>query len=372
MKASPSEISVLQWIQNSDGVSRKTLAEKLQLSQASITIITKTLIDKAFIVEGDRIGKGLGRKEVMLYPNPDKFRFLGIDIGGYRIRLALSDNSLQLLHQVEYLMEELEERSDMMQVLLNHIHTFFAQCNITAVDAIGIGVTGIIDKEHKRVMNIPNVNNWDDLDIVDRLSAQFECPVYLDESGRVMALAEKVLGKAKDVDDFIVVHIAYGVVAGVMINDAPLRGANNVGGLLGHITVDERAGRCLCGNYGCLENIVTYPMIEKEFRKREHHANSMAANYALNNKNAIDVCIDAGKALGIALSNVVNLFNPQIVYLGGPVFDDFPIVFEETKRTILLRANRFATIGMKLEYSSFGNQQGILGALTLARASFTS
>jgi predicted NBD/HSP70 family sugar kinase len=63
------------------------------------------------------------------------------------------------------------------------------------------------------------------------------------------------------------------------------------------------------------------------------------------------------------------LFNPQVIYLGGPVFEHLPIIFEETKRTILLRANRYAAVDMQLEHSSFGDKQGMIGALTLVRNS---
>src|SRR5690606_23816684 len=159
-----------------------------------------------------------------------------------------------------------------------------------------------------------------------------------------MAIAEKTLGKAKKIRDFIVVQIGFGIVSGIMINDQLLRGSSNVSSLLGHITADENAGRCLCGYYGCLENIITFPMLEIEYKKRNGQYASIVEAYERNDKIAIEVCMDTGKALGIALSNVVNLFNPSAIYIGGPIFDSLPMLLEETKRTIILRANRFATL----------------------------
>ncbi|TMV44203.1 ROK family transcriptional regulator [Paenibacillus mesophilus] len=369
---SSTDISVLTSIQQNDGISRKALAEKTGLSQASITKITHKLVSEAYIREGERIGNGLGRKEVLLYPNPHKFKFLGIDIGGYRVRMALADYRYELTHYEQFPVDELEQQEDVLQELMARIAAFLEAAGAPAVDAIGVSVTGIIDMEKRRILNIPNLNRWNDVNIVEGLSKRFEAPVYLEESGRTMAFAEKLLGKAKEAADFIVVHIAYGVVAGIFINGQPLRGVNNVGGLLGHITVDEKGIRCRCGNYGCLENIVTFPMLEGRYRNMSGTANPgpLPEAYRINDKTALDVCLEAGKSIGIALSNVINLFNPEIIYLGGPVMEQFPIIFEEVRRTVLLRANRFATVGLKLEASSFGDRQGILGALTLAGASY--
>jgi len=369
---SSSEVLVFKAIQQSDGISRKMLAEKLNLSQASITNITQKLIADHFISQGERVGSGLGRKEVLLYPNPDKFTFLGIDIGGYRLRLALANNRYEIAHFEERFMQDFEAEENVLEKLIATIRGFLDSSQVARVDAIGIGVTGIIDPGKQTILNIPNLQSWDSINIVGALRDHFACPVYLEESGRTMAIAEKLAGKAKTIDDFIVVHVAYGVVAGIFNNGKLLRGVNNVGGLLGHITVDESAGRCSCGNYGCLENIVTLPMLGYHYEAKAGSAATLAEAYGVNDKDAIDVCIGAGKSIGIVLSNVVNLFNPEVIYLGGPVFDRYPIIFEEVKRTILLRANRFATVILKLDRTSFGDRQGIMGALLVADTLFIS
>lgn len=366
-----SDILVLTEIHKNEGISRKRLAEKTGLSQASLTKITHKLVAEAYIAEGERIGSGQGRKEVLLTPNPDKFKFLGIDIGGHRLRIALANYSYELIRVEEYLIGDLEDKEDVMRELVGKLRSFLEAAGTASVDAIGVSVTGIIDIGRRTILNIPNLNRWNRMPVAEVLSQSFDCPVYLEESGRTMAYAEKLTGKAKDADDFIVVHVAYGVVAGIFTNGELLRGAGNVGGLLGHITVDEKGIRCRCGNYGCLENVATFPMLEGEFRRRmEDGSASLAEAYRINDKDALDICIGAGKAIGIALSNVVNLFNPEIIYLGGPVFERFPIVFEEVKRTVLLRANRFATVGMALDKTTFGDRQGLQGALTLAGTSF--
>ncbi|MCQ6560281.1 ROK family transcriptional regulator [Paenibacillus mendelii] len=366
MKLNPSELLVIKTIQQSDGVSRKAIADKTGLSQASITNISKVLLEQKYIIEGNRIGNGLGRKEVLLYPNPDKFCFLGVDIGGYRVRLALADHNLEISHEQEFLMDEFEGKENVLEELMARIDSFLSVSQREKVDAIGVGVTGIINTERSEILNIPNCKGWDNVNIRHVLKQRYACPVYLEESGRAMAYAEKMLGKAKAVNDFIVVHIAFGVVAGIFINGQPLRGLNNVAGLLGHITVDDTSYRCLCGNYGCLETTVTYPMLEEEYQKKESDGRLLLDAYRMNNKNALDVCVTGGKSIGVVLSNVINLFNPAAIYVGGPVFDHFPLLFEEVKRTILLRANRFATVGMKLEKSTFHDRQGVMGALALA------
>lgn len=362
------EIEALRIIRQQDGISRKALAEMMGLSQASITNMSKELIDRHYIVEGERVGQGMGRREVLLQINPRKFRYLGIDIGAYRFRLALSDSNLNLTHEQVYLTEAFKQESNPMPAMLDRIDRFLADAGVTReeIDAAGIGVSGIVDKSRTRIVNLPNVESWEALDIVAVFGEHLGCPVFLDESGRAMALAEKRYGQAKTVEDFIIVHIAYSIVAGVMINGQLLRGFNNVAGLLGHITADERVGRCLCGNYGCLENQVTFPMIKSAYLRESKSKATVTDALRENDKTAIDVCIASGKAIGVALSNTVNLFNPEVIYISGPVFEHLPLVFEETKRTILLRANRYATVNLRLLSSSYGDRQGMMGALALA------
>ncbi|WP_379216339.1 ROK family protein [Paenibacillus sp. GCM10012303] len=365
------EIEALRWIRRHDGISRKALAEAMGLSQASITNMSKELIDRQYVVEGERVGQGMGRKEVMLQINPNKFRYLGIDIGGYLFRIALSDSNLTIIREQVCLIEEFKRDKDPLPAMLEKINRFLEDAGISAseIDAAGIGVSGIVDAARRRIVNVPNIADWQELDIVSVFERHLGCPVFLDESGRAMAVAEKVFGQAKLVNDFIIVHIAYSIVAGITINGQLLRGFNNVGGLLGHITADERAGRCLCGNYGCLENLVTFPMIKSAYQRESGNQDSVLDALKKNDKTAIDVCISAGKAIGIALSNTVNLFNPEVIYISGPVFENLPIVFEETKRTILLRANRYATVNLRLLSSSYGHNQGMMGALALAGTS---
>lgn len=364
------EIEVLKMIRSHDGISRKTISEKMGLSQASITKFTRSLIDNKYIVEGEQVNQGMGRKEILLRINPGRFRYLGIDIGVYRFRMSLADNDLKITHEEECLISEFGDTANPLAKFIEKIDHFLANSNVSPdqIDAIGIGVTGIVDTECRRILNVPNIERWESLDIVAVFSDYYHCPVYLDESGRVMAVAEKVLGQAKQINDFIIVHMAYSIVAGVMINGQLLRGYNNVAGLLGHITADESLGRCTCGNYGCLENQVTFPMIKNAYFKRVGR-NSIAIDCEKKEKIAIDICISSGKAVGVALSNTVNLFNPQTIFIGGPVFEHLPLIFQETKRTILLRANRFASVDLQLLPNSFGDKQGMMGALTLAATS---
>jgi N-acetylglucosamine repressor len=372
LKLAESELKVLKMISMNNGISRKELSKLTNLSQAAITLISKNLIQHEYIKEGEKTSSGLGRKEVLLYSNPEQFHFLGIDIGGYRIRMALADNRLTVLHETEFLVSEGNSAASKEDFIKDRIVRFLDNTGFQAssISAIGIGVTGIIDRDQQVILSIPNAEEWNHIQIVKILNEQFGCPVFLEEGGRTMALAEKVFGKAKEEDDFIVVHSAFGVVAGIMTNGHLLKGAQNIGGLLGHITADPNGPRCTCGNYGCLENIVTYPMLEELFMKNRNRYSNLMEAYRQNDKQAIDVCLAAGEALGIALSNVVNLFNPVSIYLGGPMFDDFPMLFEETKRTITLRANRFATVSLKLDRTSFNLQQGIIGAMLIAKNNF--
>lgn len=361
---------LLEIINAHDGVSRKKLAELTGLSQATITKVSKRLLSNQLIVEGERVSSGLGRREVLLIPNPEKYRYLSIDVGGYYVRVAVGDSNMGIIDQTQFPMSDLTQADDILDGLEANIAAFIGGPlnRGQAIDAIGVGVTGIVDRRRERILSIPNAARWTDVNLVSRLQERFHCSVFLDEGGRTMAMAEKLKGKARDVDNFMLVHVGFGVVAGVYLHGQPLRGANNVAGLLGHVTVDETAGRCTCGNYGCLENVITFPMLEKEYAGRGGDAPSIVDAYRVNDKTALDVCIWAGNLLGIALSNAVNLLNPEVVYLGGAMFELMPLLLEETRRTVVLRANRYATLDLHLTETTYGLNQGLMGGLALCSA----
>lgn len=371
MKLDELEIQALRTIRRHNSISRKSLAAEMGVSQASITNLTRTLMEQQYIVEGERVGERRGRKEIMLHVNPGKFRYLGIDIGMYYLRFALSDSNLNITHYIEYLTEEFIKKPEPLNEIVERMDRFLAEAGMNAgdIDAVGIGVTGIVGKDRKSIVSVPNAIHWGSLDIVEAIDGRLQCPVFLDESGRVMALVEKVFGQAKQFDDFIIAHISHSVVAGFMTNGHLLRGYNNIGGLIGHITVNESAGRCLCGNYGCLEDQVVFSMAKSKYNIRTgESADAFVDAAKKNDKAAIDVCMEVGKSIGIALSNVVNLFNPQAIFIGGAVFENLPFVLDETKRTILLRANRYATVELQILRSSYADKQGIMGALALANS----
>ncbi|MBP1993857.1 ROK family transcriptional regulator [Paenibacillus eucommiae] len=375
MNLTETQLSILKLINLHREISRKELSFRSGLSQAAVTNITKELIEQKYIVEGrERISSGPGRKEVFLHSNPDRFRYLGIDIGGYRVRFAISDNNLNLLYQLDAPMADYLHEPNKLEALVSRINDFLQQNGVSphSLDAIGVGVTGIVNTEQTRILDIPNVAFWDDLPIVSTLQQAYGCPVFLEEGGRTMALAERLVGQAKDVDNFMVVHFGKGIVAGMMINGHLIRGASNVGGLLGHITVDEKGPRCMCGNYGCLEMYGPFQIIEEKYLELDSTYTSLVEAYEQNNKIALDVCIEAGNSIGIALSNVVNLFNPQCIYLGGHLFDSLPLVLDELKRTVRRRANRFANVILEIEMNTFGDLEGIYGALTLAKSKLIS
>ncbi|WP_164821434.1 ROK family transcriptional regulator [Paenibacillus koleovorans] len=369
MKLNLSEKIILDIISFNSHISRKQLAERSDLSQGSLTNITKHLIDEGFIQEGDRIGQGMGRKEVLLYSNPKKFHFLGVDMGGHKARFAIANNNLEIIASSQIHMKDLDTVEQKPEFLINEIRLLLENSRIPqqSIAAIGFGITGIVDVGSKSVLNIPNRKNWDNVNLIDPIGAAFGCPVFLEESGRTMALGERKLGKAKHFNDFIVVHVGHGVAAGIFINGQMMRGVNNTAGLLGHITADPTGNKCLCGNYGCLENIITFPMLDREYIQQNGEYDNIVNGYNYRDKVAIGTCIKAGTAFGIALSNVVNLFNPQALFIGGPMFDLMPLLLEETKRTIILRGNRFSTLNLDIEKTSYGENEGIIGALVLAK-----
>src|SRR5690606_20551050 len=123
---------------------------------------------------------------------PDKFHFLGIDIGGACLRLAISNNNLEIIYKKEFQMNDISDDEDKSFMLVHKIDQFLEHWNMerNTISAIGIGVTGIINEHSNTILNIPNRLGCDNVNTVDNLSETYGCPVYLEEGGRTMTLAE--------------------------------------------------------------------------------------------------------------------------------------------------------------------------------------
>jgi glucokinase len=233
----------------------------------------------------------------------------------------------------------------------------------------------------------PNLN-WHNVPIRDILSQRLNMPICVDNNVRTMALAEAMFGAGQDVNSLAFVYARIGVGAGFVVSGNVYRGSRAGAGEIGHTTIIASEGvPCRCGNSGCLETLVSEPEIVRlaQGLAARHPRSILAAKLADPSSPTIDQIFEAARAgdeetramlqerahyMGVALANLVNVINPDMIIMGGLFASGHDLLFAQVEET--MRRCAFADLGdgVAMRVTSFGRQAGMIGAAALALDSF--
>src|SRR5665213_336709 len=211
------EGDLLRRVRAQEGLSRIELARTLNLAPSTVGIYVDHLIEEGFISEGKRVGRDFGRPPTALGLNAQGGRFIGVDFEARNIMATAVDFSQKPLKQFH---DTISETDSVEQILEKIEH---AICEVKAEDTrrvlgIGVGVPGAIDPVHGIARQYKHIRGWNNIPLVDRLTARFSVPVFLENNIRSMALAELWFGQGRGLQDFICLGMRSGIGAGIVID----------------------------------------------------------------------------------------------------------------------------------------------------------
>lgn len=201
-------------------------------------------------------------------------------------------------------------------------------------------------------------------------------PLYIERNVYTMALAEKWFGLGRKHSNFMCLAIRSGVCAGVVIHNQLYRGASESAGEIGHITVERNGPRCSCGNRGCLQQLVTSPAIVERARKKMNSTKTSLKEDKLSLERIIEeakkgdsLCLgvlkEAGEYIGLAVSQLIDFFNPQLIIIAGSFVKAGELVLEPIRETVGRRALEVPRMVVRIAFSELGDDIGALGAANL-------
>ncbi|MCK4925039.1 MAG: ROK family transcriptional regulator [Spirochaetes bacterium] len=332
---------VLQHIQENSPVDKSGIASALGISLMTVNKIVNRLLEKSIIVQCGKQEGGSGRRSDLFKFNPDLFLSIGLDIDEERIMLGAVDSDGVPISQQEYTYERDQDRPGSAENIIMGIEKyssdFMKQNNLLpeAVAAIGVAPHGIIDTENGRCLLGTHLGGIIDLNLREELESVFGVPVYVNDPARALAYYERKYGHGREVDNFIYIFMDKGVGSGIVIDGKIHLGASGMAGEIGHLIVAENGERCKCGNYGCLETVASVGSIIRQVKKGiqdgvmtkildfcdgsvDNLDLSVLKEAADNNdKFALNILDSIGSNLGKAVSVLINLFNPELILLGG-------------------------------------------------------
>ncbi len=377
-------------------ISRAEIAKRTSLSSATITNLAGELIEQKIITEIEPATskterkRAVGRPQRMLRLIPNARFAVGVHIGVGMFRVAVTNLKDEIIDNSIVNFDIESSASDILAQITSEINSLITN---TAIDrelvlGVGVGASGLVN--HTIGLNVlaPRLG-WQNVNIKEILQKKLSLPVTVDNNVRTMAIGEAFFGAGREVNVLAFVYGRSGVGAGLVVNRQIFRGSGAGAGEIGHtIMIPEGGESCQCGQKGCLETLVTEPVIVRKANELAlQHPESLLAQYIAqdNDMPIIDKLFAAAREgdivsinmienqihyLGIALANLVNILNPEMILLGGVFAQGDDLIRPVACR--VMRETAFCDIGENIivEQTSFGWRAGVVGAAALALIDF--
>lgn len=306
---------------------------------------------------------------------------IGVDLGGTKISSAISDLSGNILYETVLPTLAKEGEEAVLGRITGSILELMerAEASDTDVACIGIGTPGIIMKKEGRILRAYNLP-FKDYDLLGPIRERFGVPCVLENDANAAALGEYYFGRGEGKKDLIYVTVSTGVGGGAVIGGRLLEGSTGNAFEVGHMIIDPKSSvQCNCGLYGDLEALASGTAITKRAESAARHDDTLLKvyerispkevyeAYLKGDKVSEEILREAFTYIGVACANLITLYNPQVLVLGGGVSTIgeyfFSIVKESAKRSCL----DFLFDACEIMPSGLGKDTGLKGALAVAR-----
>jgi glucokinase-like ROK family protein len=364
--------------------SRAQVASITGLTRGTVSNIVNVLIEDGLVFEDKLADPKIGRPSILLGLRPDGGTVIGVEIGvnfisvlltnfvaetmwETRVETSLSQSQTEIINQAEKLIEQA------LSITKN---------NGLRPLGIGVGVPGLVNVRQGNLIIAPNLH-WRNVPLRLIWNQRFHLPIYIENEANLAALGEYYFGVARNVDNFISLTSDIGLGGGIMIDGRLFRGGHGYGGEIGHIQRDPQGEQCGCGRIGCWETQVgpraVMQRVKKEFQI--HHDQSLldACSGELDKltfdivvklaQNGDVICRQAIEEvavnLGVGIADLVNIFNPDLIVIGGAFILGKDIMQSIIEKTIFSNALQPSTDNLQIKFSERSTEACVLGAVAV-------
>jgi glucokinase len=314
--------------------------------------------------------------------------FVGVDLGGTKILAGVFGPQLRLLQTAKLSTKSSRGFDSVVDRIARCVRDAVdeADMNLKQVQAIGIGAPGAVDSETGDVIFAPNLQ-WKDAPLREELEKQLGIPVFVENDCTACTLGVHEVELKGRTRNLLGVFLGTGIGGGLILDGRVHRGFNGTAGELGHMVLQVGGPKCGCGNNGCFEALASRTALFREIQQRvkagEKTVLTEMLGDGLNDLKSGDlrkalrkgdklvekVVESAAEYTGIAIANLINILNPEIVVLGGGVIDALEDeMMSIITETALDYAMPGTVKGVEIIASKLGDNAGITGGAVLARA----
>lgn len=309
-----------------------------------------------------------------------KQMIVGVDVGGSKINAVLADTNgnIEARSSADTLADEGPDA-----VIGRIIECIRQVTSGVDIAGIGIGVAGAHDAERGAVAFSPNMPGWHNIPLRDIIHREFGLPTYLQNDCTLAALGEHRFGAGVGVDNLVYVGLGTGIGGGIIADGQVYTGTSGAGGEIGHMIIDVNGSLCKCRSYGCWENYASGRAIAQEaVRQMEAGVPTAIRRYAGGDVNKVtaqtvflaaqdgdyianELISHTAYYVGIGLVNLVNIFNPDLILIGGGLSNMGSLLLDPAIRVVQERAFEISAEAVRIELAQLGDDAGALGAVAL-------
>ncbi|GER91089.1 xylose repressor protein [Dictyobacter vulcani] len=326
---------VINLIRSRGPLSRTDIAHSSGLSQGAVSGLTGELLATDFIREiGGGQSKG-GRSPVLLIINPLAGFVVGVKLTEQSIVAVLTDMEAAIVHCTTTLATSLRDPQTAIETIIQTVETTIEESDVprSKVIGVGIGLAGMIDSQESVCCYSP-ILGWRQVQLAQPIEQRLQLPVYIENDVNALTIAEHWFGEGRGLPHFLVATIGRGIGMGIVANGQIDRGAMGGAGEFGHITMQPGGPQCGCGKAGCLEALAADQAVVRMACEALAAGKQTSMQWAAQDPSqltfdhvaraasegdtvALAILNEAGRWLGLGLSYLVNLLNPQLIVLSG-------------------------------------------------------
>ena len=306
---------------------------------------------------------------------------IGIDLGGTKIEIGRVNQNGELLQSIRFATNSYKGPEKIQEEILAAVQKLQSVAS-HPISGIGIGVAGQIDAVSGMVHFAPNLPNWRDIPLQANIEARLNIPVKVINDVRAITWGEWLFGAGKQIKDVVCVFVGTGIGGGVVSQGNLLTGYSNSFAEVGHMAINLEGPPCTCGNIGCWEALAGGWGIAQQAQQAILHetskgylllklsqgnikdvsAKTVVEAFRQGDPLALHLMQNVQQALVAGCVNLINLYNPECLILGGGLIDGVPELIPHIDEGIKQRALKVATQNLRVIPAQLGKQVGVIGA----------
>lgn len=311
---------------------------------------------------------------------------IGIDLGGTNTKISVFHfDSFENVYEKRFPTDAYKGSEAVMTCIYTQISSVFERFSKEEIVCIGMGIPGLLDIENGISKFSPNFPDWENVPVVDWLQERIHIPVYIDNDVRVNLYGEWFYGAGKDKKNIVLITLGTGLGSGIVMDGHVLYGQTESAGEIGHMHMFQNGRACKCGSCGCLGRYVSALGMLRTCREKimagnssllqewvENNLDNLTAEmiskaYDLKDRVAIETMQETGEILGYGFVNIINLFNPEIIIVGGGMSAAGERLLSPARKIVKKHALKLSREHCEIVTAQIGDCAGMLGAAIYAK-----